>query len=159
MHDYVQPHVSAENISLAHLLFEKALLAPSSTSGGKTFVISDPNPPHAFGDMYKALEILVGSRIVRLPPVLILTMSYCIELYCLTLAYVPFLRMFLSEPTGDLRYLQPACLNSSSTHQFCSDKPAQRSVEDGGLGYNGLYNTLEGWCTQIRRFKLEGKDY
>ena len=85
---------------MAHLLYEIAVLKAPSAVGGKTFIITAPNPPPTLGDQYKVANILADTGITYVPPVVVLVMAYCIEYYCDVLAHVPLLRRYLSEPTG-----------------------------------------------------------
>jgi hypothetical protein len=147
--------VHAEHISLGHLLQEEALLKSPNTVGGKSFVISDPPPPPTFGDMYKVLMVLMGLPMTHIPPIMILLVAHAIEFYCLALAHSDFLRKYLPEPAGKLAFLQPSMMSSSSAHQFASDAPARRPVEEGGLGYESVCTTLEGICDQVRRYNKE----
>ncbi|SRR6266480_6444431 len=140
---------------MAHLLYERAVLKDASAVGGKTFIITDPNPPPALGDLYKVANILAGCRIIYLQPVVVLVMAYCIEYYCHLLAHVPLLRRFLSEPTGNLALVRPSTIVAATIHQFAYDQPARKSVEEGGLGYRGVCTTLEGLCDLVRQFNLE----
>jgi hypothetical protein len=150
-----QNFVHAENISMAHLLYEQAVLTEPSTVGGKTFTITDPNPPPTLGDLYKVANLLAGSRITYIQPVVVLVMAYCMEYYCDVLARVPLLRRFLSEPTGDLALARPSTIIAAGVHQFAYDQPARKSVKEGGLGYRGVCTTLEGLCNLVRQFNLE----
>lgn len=153
----IQNWVHAENISLAHLLYESALLQPSYKGGGRAFVISDPNPPIAFGDLYKVLNLLTGCQTVFIPPIIILIMAWIMEYYCLFVYFVGS-RFGMREPTGDLYMLQPSVLSSSTTHQHSSDMPARQSVKNGGLGYKGGCTTLEGMCHQVRVWKNDTEE-
>ena len=140
---------------MAHLLYERAVLKEASAVGGKAFTITDPNPPPTLGDLYKVANTLAGSRITYIPPAVVLVMAYCIEYYCNLLAHVPLLRRFLPEPTGNLALTRPSTIVAASIHQFASDQPARKSVEEGGLGYSGVCTTLEGLCNLVRQFNLE----
>lgn len=153
----IQNWVHAENISLAHLLYESALLSPhASKVSGRTYAITDPNPPPSFGDTYKVCRLCVRIKINYIPSVIILIMAYATELYCLTLARFPiFGRLGFKEPTGPISMLQPATMVSSNVFQFANDGPARKSVEEGGLGYKGGCTTLDGLVNQCRLFNLE----
>lgn len=152
----MQNFVHAENISLSHLLYEAALLQNSQGTGGGTFVITDPNDPISFGDIYKILNQVNRCKINYIPPWLILTMAYAIETYCLILARFPILgRMGLKEPAGNLQLLQPSTVISSNVFQYASDQPARKAVRDGGLGYKPPFTTLEGLVNQAARFNKQ----
>jgi len=150
-----QNFVHAENISLAHLLFEKALLSShSSKVAGRSFLITDPNPAITFGDSYALVKTLkvAPSRIIRLPPVLMLLVAYCIESYCLILARFPSLRTIFPEPeASEASYmnLQPS-LFTICTHIIANDAEARKPMDEGGLGYKAIWTTLEGMCNEVR---------
>jgi hypothetical protein len=91
-------------------------------------------------------------RITPLPPVLTLLVAYTIESYCLTLARFPVLRKVLKEPEASeasFMNLQPS-LFTICTHLIASDAEARKPLEDGGLGYQGVYTTMEGMCEEMR---------
>lgn len=151
-----QNFVHAENISLAHLLYEKALVDPrySSKLAGRTFQITDPNPAVTFGDSYTLIQTLKPTpiRVTTLPPVLMLLIAYCIETYCLTLARFPVLRKVFPEPQADeaaIMNLQPS-LFTICTHVIASDAEARKPLDEGGLGYKGIWTTMEGMCDEMR---------
>ncbi|RYO91088.1 hypothetical protein DL766_003348 [Monosporascus sp. MC13-8B] len=158
MENFIQNFVSAQNISLAHLLFESALLTVpfASSPAGRTFNISDPNPPICFRDIYNLLSTLAVTpfHITYLPPVLMLLLSYFIEAYCLLIAQFPVLQAVFKEPSGRLQLLQPAVF-TAATHIVVSDAAARLPVVQGGLGYQGVCTTLEGMCQQVWEWNRE----
>jgi hypothetical protein len=148
--------VHADNVSIAHLLYERALLSPEYNEklGGKTFQVTDPNPAVTFGDTYTLIQALkpTSIRVTALPPVLMLLIAYCIEAYCLTLVRVPFLGRIFTEPNpseASLSNLQPSIF-TICTHVIASDAEARKSLDDGGLGYEGVWTTMEGMCNEMR---------
>ena len=150
-----QTFVHAENVSMAHLLYESAVIKAPSAVSGKTFTITDPNPTPTLGDLYRVGNLLASCRINYIMPVVALIMAYCVEYYCHLLALVPLLRSFLSEPTGPLSLLRPSIVAACTVHLFAYDEPARKSVEEGGLGYRGVCTTLEGLCNLARQINLE----
>ena len=54
----------------------------------------------------------------------------------------------LKLPRYPISFLQPAVLRGS-THIIIDDSVARRSVEDGGIGYTGVCNSLEGFCEEL----------
>lgn len=67
-------------------------------------------------------------------------------------------RWGLKEPTGDLQSLQPSIFTAVE-YMITLDDQARKSVEEGGFGYRGGTNTLEGICEMIRDWNAlhEGK--
>lgn len=51
-------------------------------------------------------------------------------------------------PGYPISYVQPAVLRGS-VHILIDDSVARRRVEDGGIGYTGVCNTLEGFCEEM----------
>ena len=156
----IQNFVSVHHVALAHLLYESALVSPHWRNlTGKTFTITDPNPPVTFGDVYNLVGTLAATpfHLVHAPPVLLLLVAQALEAYCLTLVRFPVLRrMGLREPQSDVASLQPS-LFTICTHLVAVDKAARRPVEEGGLGYKGVYTTLECMCDQVRLWNEEYK--
>lgn len=85
-------------------------------------------------------------------------LAYIIEAYSLFVIRFSGLAraLRLKEPSGLIAIVQPSTLINSGVHQYASAAQAEKSVEDGGLGYRGGYTTLEGMCTQVRQFMEEG---
>lgn len=139
-----------ENVSLAHLLYEQALLTPDTRCGGKSFVITDSGPPVQYCDVFTLLQTLVpGYKITSLSPVMMLMLAHCIEFYCVSLVRWPILQSILPPLPPLVQLLQPAGFRSCNVHQVSASQGASRSFQDGGLGYRGLCTTLEGMCQQI----------
>ncbi|KAH6854680.1 hypothetical protein B0I37DRAFT_37131 [Chaetomium sp. MPI-CAGE-AT-0009] len=149
----VQSFAHGANVAIAHLDFEAILAAPASASSpqaGRPFVITDPNPPIRYQDLYFLVQTLAVTRfrIVALQPIIMVLVSYPIEWYSLALARFPFLRKVLPELTGEVKHLQPG-LFSICTHLVASNEVASRPVSDGGLGYTGVLTTLEGMTQEV----------
>jgi hypothetical protein len=151
-----QNFVSGENISLSHLLFESALLTTGEAppAAGKTFVISDPNPTVSFSDLYLLLSTLssTGFKTTLIPSLPLFLFSYIIEQYHLLQMQFAGVLPPLSD---DLKMVQPTLFNISNAHFIVDDSAARRSVESGGLGYKGVVTTMEGVCTQVKKWNEE----
>jgi hypothetical protein len=147
----VQTFAYAENISLSHLQYESAILKPASKAAGKVFAVTDPNPPVTFGDVYHLLQTLTTFRAIFVPPVALLIPAYALEWYCIALAKFPFLRRVFTEPGEPLINLQPAIFQVSCVHQVGSNVEAERSPEEGGIGYRGAVTSLEAMCWQAKK--------
>ena len=128
----VQNFVSGSNVVYAHMLFEQRLLEQSKFPkrpdiGGRAFVVTDPNPPIHFSDLYTVLEQCAYSRLqyhVGFPP----------------------------ELPIPLCMLTPPLFAASSTHTLLDDSVARAAPEDGGLGYRPPITTAEGLCMQVLEF-------
>lgn len=146
----LQNLVYAENVSVAHLLYEQRLLDKSTPDiGGKAFCVTDPNPPITFGDLYTLIPALskVPIGFTYVSPVMMLLASHVIELYViLQHRYLPWI---LPKLKGDLAELQPALFAISTVNAVFSDARARKRPEDGGLGYRAPYTTMEGMCKQL----------
>ncbi|KAI0206629.1 hypothetical protein F4808DRAFT_1103 [Astrocystis sublimbata] len=156
----IQSFVHGANVAIAHLHHEAALVQPSApTVSGRPFVVTDPNPPIAYSDLYSAVRVLSCHSFVtlQLPPVLMLVMSHMIELYS-ELPFLPFpfslLGKLLPPPQGDVRHLKPG-LFSITTHLIASNSEASKPVSEGGLGYQGVYTTLEGMVLEVLEWNRE----
>ncbi|KAK0730222.1 hypothetical protein B0H67DRAFT_596427 [Lasiosphaeris hirsuta] len=149
----VQSFVHGANVALAHLDFEAILASPesvSSSQAGRPFVITDPNPPITYDDLYFLLKTLAITpfRTIILQPVVLLLVSYVIEWYALLLIKWPAFRRVLPPLTGDVKHLKPAIF-SICTHLVASNSVASRPVSLGGLGFSGVFTTLEGMTQEI----------
>ncbi|KAK0628365.1 hypothetical protein B0T17DRAFT_614296 [Bombardia bombarda] len=158
----VQSFVHGINAAIAHLQFEAVLAmgpeAASAPQAGRPFVVTDPNPPIAYSDLYFAIASLAVTpfRTIPLQPILMLLLSYPIEWYNLLPARVPFLRGLVPQLTADAKHLQPA-LFSICTHLIASDAVVSKPVEAGGLGYIGVLTTLEGMTQEVVEWNREHK--
>ncbi|KAI8631852.1 NAD(P)-binding protein [Xylariaceae sp. FL1651] len=156
----VQNFVHGANVAIAHLHHEAALLQPSASStSGWPFVVTDPNPPIFYGDLYSTIKVLSihPFTIVRLPPVLMLLLSHAFELYA-ELRFLPFpfsaLGKLLPPLRGDLPHLKPG-LFSITTHLVASNSEVSKPVSEGGLGYQGVLTTLEGMVLEVLEWNRE----
>lgn len=151
------------NCALAHLQLEAVLADPSSASApqaGRPFVVTDPGPPITYGDLYHLLATLAATpfRLVTLPPVPMLLLSYAVEFYNLLPARVPLLDGVLPRLPGALAYLEPG-LFSICTHLVGNADDARKPVAEGGIGYRGVMTTLEGMCLELLEWNREQEEH
>ena len=155
----VQSFVHGANVAVAHLHHEAALSSPSVQSAkcaGRPFVVTDPNPPITYRDLYSVIKTLSihPFRTIPVPPVLILLLSHAVEMYADLPHRLPFLGKVLPELSGDIRHLKPGIF-SITTHLIASDAEARKPVSEGGLGYAGLLTTLEGMALEVLEWNEE----
>lgn len=149
-------------MAIAHLQHEAVLAFPGPEStryAGRPFVVTDPNPPITYNDLYSAIATLSihSFNIIRVPPVFMLLLSHVVEIYAELLYKHPILRRFLPELTGDIKHLKPGIF-SICTHLIADDKEARKPVSQGGLGYSGVLTTLEGMTLEILEWNREHVD-
>ena len=154
----VLQYVSAQNVSLAHLLYEARI--HSHDLGGNAYAVCDPGPPFRYSDLYGMLSTLphpstpvIFSRVHGVP---LLLLSYLVE------GYVTFQRKyasFLPEPSFTVSMIQPAMFNYSTAYIIYDDSRAGRE-----LGYNPKHDTLEGlslhvleWNEKVERRLAKGE--
>ena len=130
--------------------------AQSAKCAGRPFVVTDPNPPITYRDLYSVIKTLSihSFRTIPVPPVLMLLLSHAVELYSELPHRLPLLGKVLPELSGDLRHLKPGIF-SITTHLVASDADARRPVSEGGLGYVGLLTTLEGMAHEVLEWNDE----
>ncbi|KAF8656517.1 hypothetical protein AX16_002481 [Volvariella volvacea WC 439] len=176
IHNVVQSFTYVENCALAHLLYERQLIriyeqssdsrSPASPRypdiGGQAFLIADPAPGLAYGDVYTALSTLTFGK-TTFPPISgtgLLALAYVMECYYTTREYLltlwpnlfkdtPIFGALLPALGSDLINLQPSLWALTSVHVIFDDSRARLSPEKGGLGYTGLYTTMEGVCRTV----------
>ncbi|KAI1134455.1 NAD(P)-binding protein [Hypoxylon sp. FL0543] len=160
MPNVVQNFVAAGHVSLAHLLFEAALLRDEGGEmprcAGRPFVVTDAGPPPTFGDVYGLLRVAAETppiRVVYLQPAVMLVLAHVVEWFDVA-SRMPVLRWIVPRPRGDLAILQPAVF-SAGTHYLASDAAARKSVDEGGIGYRPIHNTMEGICQQVLEWNIE----
>lgn len=150
----LQSFVNAENVSIAHLLYEQRLLEQSRPgaalpdTGGQAFVVTDPNPAIAFSDIYTLLTTLSKTPVAFpvVQPGLLLLLSYLVEFY--VVVQHRFLSWILPRVTGDFEQMQPSLFAISDVFCFADDSRARKAPEMGGLGYKPPITTLEGMCKE-----------
>ncbi|KAJ5500415.1 3-beta hydroxysteroid dehydrogenase/isomerase [Penicillium expansum] len=151
----LQSFVHAENVSIAHLLYEQRLIQQSEpgsqlpNTGGQAFTVSDPNPAIAFDDLYTLLTTLSSTPLSfpEVQPLPLLVVAYFVEMY--TFLQYRYLSWFLPRLSGDIGQLQPSLFSIINVHVFADDSRAKLAPEMGGLGYNPPLNTLEGLCRRL----------
>ncbi|KAJ5582126.1 hypothetical protein N7535_000746 [Penicillium sp. DV-2018c] len=150
----LQSFVSAENVSLAHLLYEQRLIQQNEAgstlpnTGGQAYVVSDSNAAISFGDMYLLLETLSRTPICfpKVQPVPFFVMAYVLEVY----AFLQFNYLtWLPRLPKELGQIQPSLFSILNVHVFADDSRAKLAPELGGLGYKPPINTLDGMCRRL----------
>ncbi|KAI1319977.1 NAD(P)-binding protein [Xylariaceae sp. FL0255] len=157
----VQSFVHGANVAIAHLHHEAALLDPASTSkcSGRPYVVTDPNPPIAYSDLYTAIKTLSihPFSVLHMPPAFMLLMTHAVEFYG-DMRYKPFplsvLGKLLPPLSGDLTHLKPG-LFSITTHLVATNDEISKPVAEGGLGYSGLFTTQEGMVNEVLEWNRE----
>ncbi|KAL2024230.1 hypothetical protein VTK56DRAFT_9386 [Thermocarpiscus australiensis] len=150
------------NVAIAHLDFEAILSSPESASSpqaGRPFVITDPNPPILYSDLYFLIKTLAITpfRVAPLQPIVMVLLSYPIEWYTLARVKYPLLRSLLPELTGEIKHLKPGIF-SICTHLVASNIVASQPVSAGGLGYRGVLTTLEGMTQEVAEWNRDHRD-
>lgn len=150
----ISSHCYVENCALAHLLYEERLIAlstPSSPSqslpdiSGQSFNVCDPGPTPTNGDVFVTLTTLTSGEchFPFLPPTFMLLFAHLIEFYY-TLPSFFFTVLNLPRIAGNLINLQPSLFSLTQVHLVFDDSRARLPAEKGGLGYRGVWTTLEG---------------
>ncbi|KAK2073420.1 hypothetical protein P8C59_007705 [Phyllachora maydis] len=154
-----QSFAHGANVAVAHLQLE-AVLAPGpgragAPQAGRPFVVTDPNGPITYGDLYAALTTLVRAplRRLRLAPLPVLLLAHAVEAYCDGRAAVGA-PAWLPPVTGELGLVKPAIF-SIVTHLIARSDAAARSVADGGLAYTGVVTTLDGMVMELVEWNWE----
>ncbi|THU93314.1 NAD-binding protein [Dendrothele bispora CBS 962.96] len=167
----VQNFIYVENCAQAHLCYEQRLVELSQGSsnpdiGGQAFTITDPGQAPMWNDMYAAIRHFTdgGFKATSVSPTVVLFIAYSMEVYYLTrhflcsskLPLLPHIGKMLPALKGDLLNLQPPTLGLSLMHIIVDDSRARLPPEKGGLGFNGMYTTLEGVYRCCDEFKRNG---
>ncbi|KAI0160304.1 dehydrogenase-like protein [Xylariaceae sp. FL1272] len=150
----MQNFVSSGHISLGHLLFEAALLRKRMPKcAGRPFVITDDGAPPQFGDVYRLCEVVAETpiKVTFLPPGIFFVISHIVEWF-VAASRIPGLKFL--QPKGDISLLQPGVFHASLNY-LATDAAAQRSVEDGGIGFKHAHNSIEGMCQQLVEWNAE----
>ncbi|KAI1137700.1 NAD(P)-binding protein [Hypoxylon sp. FL0543] len=158
----VQSFVHGANVAIAHLQHEAVLSRPwveSARSAGRPFVVTDPNPPITYSDLYTAIGTLSVHpfRTINVPPVVMLLLAHVVEIYADLSYKYPLLHKILPELKGDIRHLKPGIF-SICTHLVASNDEIGKPVSQGGLGYTGVLTTLEGMSLEILEWNKEHAD-
>ncbi|KAF9226322.1 NAD(P)-binding protein [Gyrodon lividus] len=152
-----------ENCALAHLCYEQRLIelergTSNPDIGGQAFTITDSGPPATYGDVYTALSTLDNETVFPVfSSTFMLGVAHIIETICSTKALLSTSNSFFGRtvanmiPTisGDTVNLQPSLFALTSVHLIFDDSRARLSPNQGGLGYNGPYTTLQGLCKTV----------
>ena len=157
----VQPFISVENCSLAHLCYEQRLVelghgGRNPDIGGRSFVVTDAGPPIAYGDCYRTVEVLAEGNIKFqvLSPSWMLLLAHVVQAYYLATCFLPqspnvLLRavgVSLPKLSSLMVNLQPSLWNVTSIHLIVDSSDSRARPEAGGLGYEPLWTSLEGMC-------------
>jgi hypothetical protein len=150
----VNSFVHAENVSLAHLLHERAILTSPGSASGRAYTVTDAGTAPKFEDLYNLCALLTGFKVTYIPSVLMLFLAYMVEAYTVARWVVPGLKV-LPEPKGDIAFLQPGLWNITGSHQVATNDQAALSVEEGGIGYEPGCTSIEGMCQEARQWNDE----
>ncbi|KAL1718182.1 hypothetical protein EV715DRAFT_201407 [Schizophyllum commune] len=155
--DSLQSFIYIENCSLAHLLYEQRLIAREHGDdscpdiGGRVFVVTDPGPPQTYGDIGVALTVLTGGKCTfpRISSTLMLLLAYIVEAVYVTrhrLLIRGWTRLagLLPNLRGLVAALQPPFWSVAGSRLIFDDSRARLPPEQGGLGYRGVWRTMEG---------------
>ncbi|KAI1367289.1 3-beta hydroxysteroid dehydrogenase/isomerase [Xylaria arbuscula] len=156
MGNIVQNFVHSGHCSLGHLQFEAALLRKEMPKcAGRPFIITDDGPPPTYGDMYHLCYVTSETpvKLTPLPPAPFLILAHIVELVAIA-SRTPVLKWIFPAPKGTLALLQPGTFHASLNY-VATDKAAQTSVEQGGLGFRHVHTTLEGMCQQVMEWNNE----
>lgn len=170
----IQSECYVENASLAHLLYEQRLInldihggvnKALPDIGGQSFMITDPNPPIAYGDIYGALNTLTKGVCIfpKFPPIAMLVFAHCVELYYLAHFRTTSIKFgnlgtlfskIMPPVGGDVINLQTSLFPLTSVHLLIDDSRAQLPPEKGGLGYKAPFTSLQGICKVVREHEI-----
>ena len=136
----VQPFVNAQNVSIGHLAFEKALLDKKPGVAGKGYCVTDPNPPIIYRDLYLAMTTLAHPlarpKFPQVPFMPMYLLSHLVEWYKMFRhQYMPS----LPPPKGDIALLQPGVFKVCTAHMVFPDNKAREEID-----YRAAFGTLEG---------------
>ncbi|KAH7919054.1 NAD(P)-binding protein [Leucogyrophana mollusca] len=160
----IQSFTYVENASYAHLLYEQRLLESRTRAdslypdiGGQAFCITDQGNAISYGDLYLTLSTLTKgkTRFPLLPPAPFLLLARILELYYIAQTRLP---RVLPPLTGDILELQPSVFNLATIHMKVDDSRARLPPQEGGLGYNPPWTTLEGLCQVVNDYLKDAKE-
>lgn len=81
-----------------------------------------------------------------------LILAHVLEAYQLTRDYIPLLGRVIPSLKSPMIHMQPAMLQVAMSHQVASNDEISKPPEQGGLGYRGIFTSMEGMCTEIREW-------
>jgi len=160
----VQNFAAVENCSLAHLCYEQRLVelargGKNPDIGGRSFIVTDAGPPIAYGDCYRAIEVLTEGNVKFqvLSSSLMLIFAHALQTYHITthvLSQSPnaLLRaagVLLPKLSTPIINLQPPMWALTNIHLIFDSSNARAPPESGGLGYKPLWTSLEGICQAV----------
>ena len=152
----MQTFVHTDNVALAHLLYEQALISSPEKVSGKKFLMTDPNPAITFGDVYRLLAVLNSFRPIEVPALPMIVLAQLIRMVSPWQGSQSLLSDgCFSKVPGMLSQLQPATLNICKLASVFAQQRSSKGVwEMGAWGIRkGIYTTLEGMCTQMKAWK------
>lgn len=156
---YTVQFVSAQNVSLVHLLFEARM--HEHNLGGKGYAVCDPSPPVRYADLERFLSVFAHPATPvnwpRISPVPFMLLAYMVEWYiALQRDYLPFL---LPKPSRDLESLQPAVFNYANLHVIYDYSRARRDLAycSGHTTLEGLYLVVKEWNENVDARLAAGK--
>lgn len=153
----IQTFVHAENVCLAHLQYEYALLFHPHLTSGRAYTVTDPGKPYTVGDIYFLLSTLSksGFEWQHVPAVPLLLVAYLIEWYGVLRYVLPALAKTLPEIPHPINQLQPSIFQISGPHQVAINDQAMLSPSQGGIGYRPACDSMEGMCQQVKNWNDE----
>ncbi|KAF5366164.1 hypothetical protein D9758_005751 [Tetrapyrgos nigripes] len=167
----VQNMLYVENCSQAHLCYEQRLIefiqdGKNPDIGGQAFTVTDPGQAPRWTDIYAALKHFNDGKFTytSLSPTALLMVSHLVERYYLArhllrsskAPLLSFIGRMLPGLAGNLLNLQPSTFHLALLHALVDDSRARLSPEKGGLGYAGMYTSLEGVCRCCDEYKRNG---
>jgi hypothetical protein len=153
-----QSFVHAENVSIAHLLHEAALLSHPSLTSGKAYTVTDPGLTATYRDLYVMLSTtcLTGFNAIKVPTLPLVFVAHVMELYFIVRQLLGgFGSKILPGFEGGLKNLQPSLFQICNSHQFANNAQVGLPPSKGGIGYVGACTTLEGMAQEVRQWNDE----
>ncbi|KAF9230215.1 hypothetical protein BU15DRAFT_83908 [Melanogaster broomeanus] len=150
--------IRKKNPTWARHILQSLIGSSNPDIGGQAFTVTDTGPPVTFSDIHTALCTL--DKEIVFPVIstsLILGIAHVIEAIYVTKALLSTSDSFFGRtvfnllPTisGSVTNLQPSVFALTSVHVIFDDSRARLSPNQGGLGYNGPYTTLQGLCKTV----------
>jgi len=131
-----------------------------------------------YGDVYSVISTLnPQTKFFDMPPAIMLGISHLVEAYYLFRLLHPavtrilpdlYVRIAYTSPLfhpihitpstqGPLTFFQPSLFNLIQVHLIFDDSRARKSPQEGGLGYNAPFSSLEALCKLVIEWQTEGK--
>ncbi|KEF61076.1 uncharacterized protein A1O9_02641 [Exophiala aquamarina CBS 119918] len=144
--------VSAQNVSLAHLLYESRI--HSHDLGGRGYAVCDPGPPLRYSSLERFLSLTTHPSTPiswrRSPPVPFMLLAYPVSWY--VAAQRDWLPRLLPKLPADLEILQPAVFNCANLHVVYDDSDARMD-----LAYRPGHGTLEGLYLVVKEWNQKAE--